>query len=54
MINKFEECIFCEFEGANKEKILIGCMYISPNLTNENIDNMLSTIRNENIQKCDR
>ena len=51
--NKFEECVFCEFEGINKEKVLIGCMYKSPNSTKENIDNMISTIKNENIQKYD-
>ena len=49
----FEECVFCEFEGANKEKILVGCMYKSPNSTKENIDNMINTIRNENMQKYD-
>ena len=51
--SKFEECVFCEFEGSNKEKILIGCMYKSPNSSKENIDNMISTIKNENIQKYD-
>ena len=24
---KFEECVFCEFEGALNEKTLLGCMY---------------------------
>ena len=53
-INKnFDECVFCEFETTNKEKVLIGCMYKSPNSTKENIDNMMNTIRNEIIQKYD-
>ena len=50
---KFEECVFCEFEGINDEKILVGCMYKSPNSTKENVENMIKTIKNENISKYD-
>ena len=50
---KFEECVFCEFKGANNEKVLIGCLYKSPNTSKENVDNMINTLRNENIQKYD-
>ena len=50
---KFEECVFCEFEGANKAKFLIGCMYKSPNSSKENIERMLETIKNEELAKYD-
>ena len=50
---KFEECVFCEFEGVNDEKILIGCMYKSPNSSKENVENMMKTLKNENVNKYD-
>ena len=50
---KFEECVFCEIEGVNKEKILLGCMYKSPNSNKDNVKNMLETLRNDTIQKYD-
>ena len=49
----FEECAFCEFEGSNNEKFLIGCMYKSPNATKENVKKMLMTLRNEELSKYD-
>ena len=51
--NNFEEGIFCEIEGANNEKILLGCMYKSPNSSKENVQNMIDTIKNDNLQKYD-
>ena len=49
----FDECVFCEFDGVNKEKVLIGCMYKSPNSSKSNVENMMKTIRNENLNKYD-
>ena len=50
---KFEECVFCEIEGAYSEKILLGCMYKSPNSSKENIQNMLQTLKREEMKKYD-
>ena len=50
---KFEECVFCEFEGALNEKTLIGCMYKSPNTSKENVERMLETLTNEAIAHYD-
>ena len=49
----FEECVFCEFESINEEKILIGCMYKSPNSSKENVENMCKTIKSDKIEKYD-
>ena len=44
---------FCEIEGAYSEKILLGCMYKSPNSSKENIQNMLQTLKSEEMKKYD-
>ena len=44
---------FCELEGAYNEKILLGCMYRSPNSSKENIENMLKTIKKEELKSYD-
>ena len=49
----FDECVFCEFESKYEEKVLIGCMYKSPNSSKENTENMLKTLRQDQIQKYD-
>ena len=49
----FNECVFCEFEGKNEEKILVGCMYRSPNSSQENTEAMIKTLKNENFTKYD-
>ena len=50
---QFEECVFGEFEGVNNEKVLLGCMYKSPNSTKENVEKMLKTLKNEEMNKYD-
>ena len=50
---KFEECVFCEFEGTNSEKVLVGCMYKSPNSTKDNVEKMLTTIKNDKMNSYD-
>ena len=53
-INKgFEECVFCEFNGKNQEKVLLGCMYKSPNSSKQNVEKMIDTLKNLSTEDYD-
>ena len=52
--HNFEENVFCTFKGVNGENVLIGCLYRSPNSTDENKENMFNLLKSEKIQKFDK
>ena len=52
--NNFEESLWCNFVAGDGSKILIGCIYKSPNSTKENIELLHSILRSNEIQKFDK
>jgi endonuclease/exonuclease/phosphatase family metal-dependent hydrolase len=47
----FDESVWCEFVDANGEKVLIGCVYRSPNTSHENTERLYELLRSKNIEK---
>lgn len=51
----FEESVFCTFDSADKERILLGCIYRSPNTSSEENDNKLfDMLKSEEVAKYDK
>ena len=50
----FEECVFCSFQGGGGEKVLIGCIYRSPNSDDRNNECMKNIFRSEELFKYDK
>ena len=47
--NGFTESVWCYFNDKYKNSVLIGCLYRSPNSTDENTQEMYTMLKNENI-----
>ena len=52
--NTFKEAVLCHFETNDKEKCLVGCIYRSPNSTEENTQELNKLLKNDLIQKYDK
>ena len=52
--HNFEENVFCTFKGVNGEKVLIGCLYRSPNSSDENKDNLFNLLKSDKLQNFDK
>ena len=50
----FEESTWCSFVSKDKEQILIGCLYRSPNSTEQNYNMLKELLTSEVLQKYDR
>ena len=46
----FEESVWCQFSNYKKEKVLIGCIYKSPNSSQENVNSLLELLKNPFLQ----
>ena len=51
---KFEECVWGTFVGGKGERVLIGCIYRSPNSSVANDERLFDLLKNEDIQKFDK
>ena len=47
----FRESVWCQFESDNKEKCLIGCIYRSPNSTEENTQELCNILKKRHYEK---
>ena len=46
----FEECVWCTFDDVNGEKVLLGCIYRSPNTsTDENDDKLFQMLKSHDV-----
>ena len=52
--HEFQEAVWCNFLSENNDKILIGCIYKSPNSTEDNVNNLLKLLNEEEINKYDK
>ena len=50
----FDESIWCTFKGANKEKVLIGCIYRRHNEKKENDDKLFNLLKSEKLKVFDK
>lgn len=50
----FQEAVWCSFISKQKEKVLIGCVYKSPNSTDENVQNMFNMLKSPKLNKYDK
>ena len=50
----FKEAIFCQFDTREKERCLVGCIYKSPNSTEENIQNLYYIFKNNDFGTFDK
>ena len=50
----FQESVWCNFTSANEEKVLIGCIYKSPNSTEENIQELLNLMKRDLLNNYDK
>ena len=50
ILNKsdFEESVWCKFKSAYDQQVLVGCLYKSPNTTEENVDRLFNLLKNHN------
>lgn len=44
-----KESIWCTFKYGLNEKVLIGCMYKSPNTSDDNVDKMIKLLKSDVI-----
>ena len=47
--NGFAESVWCYFNDKYKKSVLIGCLYNSPNSTDENTQDMYTLLKNDTI-----
>ena len=52
--NEFEESVWCTFTTHNAEKVLLGCIYRSPNSSPTNTENLKSLLSSQLIQTYDK
>ena len=52
--HEFEESVWCKFTSPNSEKILVGCVYRSPNSQEENKLKLFDLLRSDEIQSFDK
>ncbi|MCG8431354.1 MAG: hypothetical protein MJA29_09310, partial [Candidatus Omnitrophica bacterium] len=50
----FKEAVWSDFKGKDGKKILIGCIYKSPNGTEENKEKLLNILRDEALADFDK
>ena len=52
----FEESVWCQFSTLNNTKVLLGCIYKSPNTTKQNVINLFSLLElaNKSISNNDK
>ena len=50
----FQESVWCEFKTENKERVLIGCVYRSPNSSKENSEELHKLLKSEQFEKFDK
>ena len=50
----FREAIWCQFQTEAKEKVLVGCIYKSPNTTEDNLKELYRLFQKEEIQNYDK
>ena len=47
----FQEAVWCSFESMSKVKVLLGCIYKSPNSNDDNVKNLLDMMLSD-VLKC--
>ena len=52
--NKFQEAVWCSFQTDLNQKVLIGCVYKSPSSTQDNIENLLTLLKDNEISKFNK
>ena len=52
--SSFEEATFCSFISDEGEKVLVGCIYRSPNSSEENFNNLIKLFDDDEISKFDK
>ena len=50
----FEESVWCKFNSQSKEKVLVGCIYRSPNSSEENRLKLFDLLKSEELSKFDK
>ena len=50
----FQESTWCSFVSEDKEQVLIGCLYRSPNSSEHNYNKLKDLLTSEIVQKYDR
>ena len=51
---EFEENVWCQIVNKNGEKVLIGCIYKSPNSTTENKNKLLEVLASDKLSRFDK
>ena len=52
--HSFEESVWCSFQSNDNEKIIIGCIYKSPNTSDHNQQLLQDLLNSDKIQKYDK
>ena len=53
--SSFEESVWCTFTSANNERVLLGCIYRSPNTSDEgNDEKLFQLLKSEEVTKFDK
>ena len=50
----FDESMWCKFKSADGENVLIGCLYKSPNTTQDNINRLINLLKTNEINQFDK
>ena len=51
---EYDESVWCTFKDADENNVIIGCIYRSPNSSQENNTNLNDIIRNPELSKYDK
>lgn len=53
-ISLFEECLWCTFKDGDGFSVLVGCIYRSPNSSQDNNDQLFALLKTDTLQNYDR
>ena len=52
--SQFDESLWCSYKGAQDETVLVGCIYHSPNSSEENTKLLFNLLKHEEISKYNK